>query len=213
MKATLALTALALLALCALPACQTSESVAAPAASPSATVAIGKPAPDFKLPALGGGEHSLSQYKGKIVVLEWFNPDCPFVKAAHERGSLKTMARDNKDIVWLAINSNAEGKQGHGDEANTAGKARYGIDHPILFDKDGAVGRAWGASRTPELFVINADGVLSYRGALDNTGSGDLADAKALTNYVQQAIDDLRAGRPVKTTETKPWGCSVKYGG
>lgn len=183
------------------------------AAPTMATAALGKSAPDFKLPALGGGEHSLSQYKGKVVVLEWFNPDCPFVKAAHENGALKTAAKDNQDVVWLAINSGAPGKQGHGKETNTAGRDRYGMAHPILLDEDGKVGAAYQAQRTPQMYIVDAQGKLVYRGALDNTGSGDPQDSENYVNHLEEALKDVRAGKPVRTPETKAWGCSVKYAG
>lgn len=192
------------------PAAQVDKKEAEPA---MANAALGQPAPDFKLPALGGGEHSLSQYKGKVVVLEWFNPDCPFVKAAHEQGALKTAAKDNQDVVWLAINSGAPGKQGHSQEANTAGRDRYGMAHPILLDEAGTVGAAYQAQRTPQMYIVDAQGKLVYRGALDNTGSGDPQDSDNYMNYLEEALKDVRAGQPVRTPETKAWGCSVKYAG
>lgn len=175
---------------------------------------IGAPAPDFELPSLDGGKVKLSDHKGKIVVLEWFNPDCPFVKKSHLEGSLRGLgARIVSDgVVWLAINSASSGKQGHGDEANREGKERYGIGYPILLDGEGKVGRAYGAERTPHMYVIDAQGVLVYRGAIDNSGGGDLDDATPkLINYVSDALEAVREKRRPTQAETKAWGCSVKY--
>jgi peroxiredoxin len=190
-----------------------------PAAAPTVTgkAEIGKPAPDFELSGLGGAKAKLSDHKGKIVVLEWFNPDCPFVKNAHTVGSLKGMAAKMKerygdDLVWLAINSGAPGKQGHGDETNQKGKDAFGIDYPILYDPEGAVGKAYGATNTPHMYVIDEKGKLVYAGGLDNTMSGDPEDAQpGLINYVANALEDLAAGRAVKTPKSEAWGCSVKY--
>ena len=182
------------------------------AAASMAKAEVGKPAPDFSLKSLDGNMVSLSEHKGKIVVLEWFNPDCPFVKDAHVNGSLKGMAarfRD-KDVVWLAINSAASGRQGHGAKANTEGKARFGIDYPILFDEDGRVGHAYGAERTPQMYVIDRAGTLVYRGALDTT-RGDAEDGENVEYFLADAIADVAAGKPVTRADTKPWGCSVKY--
>ncbi|MEL6181854.1 MAG: thioredoxin family protein, partial [Myxococcota bacterium] len=192
-----------------------------PAAQPGATpdtataAALGKPAPDFTLTSLEGKTVRLSEHKGSVVVLEWFNPDCPFVRAAHEKGELKTMAQTTtgKGVVWLAINSGAPGKQGHGKDANTQGRERFGLNHPILMDETGKVGKRYGAKRTPHMFVIDKEGKLVYRGALDNTGSGVSADVDTVENYVQQAIDSAMEGKPVATPETKAYGCSVKYAG
>lgn len=173
---------------------------------------IGKPAPDFELTGLDGAKVKLSDHKGKIVVLEWFNPDCPFVRQAHGIGSLKGMAAKHADVVWVAVNSNAAGKQGNGDDTNRAGKEKFGITYPIVYDPDGSVGKAYGATNTPQMYVIDKEGVLAYAGALDNTRSGDPEDADPeLINYVADALEDVTAGRPVRTSQTKAWGCSVKY--
>ncbi len=183
----------------------------------SARAVVGKAAPDFELTGLDGAKAKLSDHKGKIVVLEWFNPDCPYVRNAHERGSLKGLAKKLRDahdgeLVWLAVNSNAEGKQGHGDDTNRAGKEKFGIDYPILYDPDGAVGHAYGATNTPHMYVIDKEGTLIYAGALDNTKSGDPEDAAPeLVNYVTNALDDLKAARPVRQAQTEAWGCTVKY--
>jgi len=176
---------------------------------------VGQPAPDFTLTDLDGAPVRLSGLKGKVVVLEWFNPGCPFVKAAHTRGSLvDAAARAAKaGVVWLAINSAAPGKQGAGVEANRAARAAWKLEHPILLDESGDVGRAYGATNTPHLFVIDAAGRLAYRGAVDNSPDGERGapEGGALVEYAAVAVEDVRAGRPVRVTSTKAYGCSVKY--
>ena len=181
-----------------------------------ASAQIGAPAPDFSLPDLDGKQVTLSSFRGKAVVLEWFNPGCPFVKASHTKGSLvDTAARHTKaGVVWLAINSGAPGKQGHGVDANREGQQRFKLEHPILLDESGRVGHAYAAAHTPHLYVINAAGVLVYRGAIDNSpdAEGESPTGGKLINYVDAALADIAAGRPVATPETEAYGCSVKYG-
>jgi peroxiredoxin len=177
---------------------------------------IGKPAPDFTLPDLDAHPTKLSDYLGKTVVLEWFNPGCPFVHNAHTKGQLKELAKKEmaRGVVWLAVNSAAPGKQGYGVEANRAGKAKFALTHPILLDESGKVGHAYGAAHTPHLFVVDTKGVLVYAGAIDNSpdGEGESPTSGQLVNYVEQALDDLRGGTAVRTPRTEAYGCSVKYG-
>lgn len=176
--------------------------------------AVGKPAPDFTLPDLAGQDVKLSSFRGKTVVLEWFNPNCPFVNNAHAEGSLKTMAKDEtaQGVVWLAINSGAPGKQGHGVEANTVGAKTFALEHPILLDESGAVGRSYGAQKTPHVYLIDGAGTLVYRGAIDNAPFGEVDGGGALVNYLAGALAELRGGKPITTAETPPYGCTVKYG-
>jgi peroxiredoxin len=185
-----------------------------PSALPNAD--IGKPAPDFTLPDLDGHPVKLSDSLGKLVVLEWFNPGCPFVNKTHTVGQLKELAKKEtaSGVVWLAVNSAAPGKQGYGADANRAGKAHFNLTHPILLDESGAVGHAYGAAHTPHLFVIDTKGVLVYAGAIDNSpdGEGESPTSGKLVNYVEQALDDVRAGKPVQTPRTEAYGCGVKYG-
>lgn len=182
----------------------------------SAAAEVGRPAPDFALPDLDGKVHRLSELKGKVVVLEWFNPGCPYVVNAHTKGSLvDAAARAARDgVVWLAVNSGAPGKQGHGVDVNREAARRWGIGYPILLDEGGAAGKAYGATNTPHLFVISKDGTLIYKGAVDNSPDGERASPKGgvLVEYVPAALEDLAAGRPVRTAETKAYGCSVKFG-
>lgn len=179
---------------------------------PAVAAAVGQPAPDFTLTDLEGKPHTLSQYKGKTVVLEWFNPGCPFVEHAHGQGPLEDMAvkETAQGVVWLSINSGAPGKQGAGLEANKEGVAKYGMKNPVLLDEDGTVGRTYGAEKTPHMFVVDAKGVLVYRGGLDDAPMGVPEDGE-LTSYVTNALAELRAGKAVAVPETKAYGCSVKY--
>ncbi len=201
------------------------EPVAEPApAAPAATkpepalpaAKLGALAPDFELTDLDGKPIKLSSFRGKPVVLEWFNPGCPFVKASHLKGSLvDTAARHTKaGVVWLAVNSGAPGKQGHGVEANREGQGLFKLAHPILLDESGRVGHAYAAARTPQVYVIDKAGVLVYRGAIDNSpdGEGESPSGGKLINYVDNALADLDANRPVATPDTQAYGCSVKYG-
>lgn len=179
------------------------------------TAELGKPAPDFTLRDLDGNSVSLSQYKGKTVVLEWFNPGCPFVRASHTTGSLKGLAAKHaaNGVVWLAINSGAPGKQGAGVDANRQGIAQFGMSHPVLVDESGEVGKLYGAERTPHMFVVNPEGVLVYRGAIDNSpdGEGQSPEGGKLVNYVESAIAAVQTGAKVEPAETKAYGCTVKY--
>jgi peroxiredoxin len=188
---------------------------AAAATAAARSAAIGQPAPDFSLPDLDGKVVRLSDFRGKTVVLEWFNPECPFVKASHTKGSLvDTAGRVAKDgVIWLAINSGAPGKQGHGAEKNRAGKTQFGLTHPILLDESGEVGRLYGAARTPHMYVVSPEGKLVYRGAIDNSpdGEADSPTGGTLVRYVEQALAALTANTPIAVPETEAYGCSVKY--
>jgi peroxiredoxin len=187
----------------------------APAAPGVQPAAIGAPAPDFTLPDLDGKPVQLSSFKGKTVVLEWFNPECPFVRKSHEKGSLVDAAKrlTGESVVWLAVNSGAPGKQGHGKEKNTEARGKFGLTHPILLDESGAVGKLYGAKRTPHLYVINGAGTLVYRGAIDNSpdGEGESPTGGKLIRYVEEALAALGAGKPTPVAETEAYGCSVKY--
>ena len=177
-----------------------------------AKAAIGKPAPDFELKDIDGKAVKLSDYKGKVVVLEWFNPECPVSAKAHSEGALKDQAaRVAKDgIVWLSINSSAAGKEGSDLEKNKKAKADWKIGNPILVDSKGEVGHKYDAKTTPHMFVIDAKGVLAYRGAIDNMANGK-PDGDTIINYVDAALADIKAGKPVAKAETKSYGCGVKY--
>ena len=184
--------------------------------SEAASPVIGKTAPDFTLKDLTGKEVKLASFKGKVVVLEWFNPGCPFVKRSHTVGSLvDTAKRHMKDgVVWLAVNSGSAGKQGADAAMNAGAVKSWSIPNPILRDETGSVGKAYGATNTPNMFVIDKTGTVVYAGAIDNSpdGEGKSPQGGKLINYVDAALDDVAAGRAVKTAVTRPYGCSVKYG-
>jgi len=184
-------------------------------AAPALAADVGQPAPEFALQDLDGKVHKLSDYRGKTVVLEWFNPGCPYVVAAHTKGSLVDLARkQSKDgVVWLAVNSGAPGKQGHGVETNRAAAKAWSMSYPILVDESGAVGKAYGATNTPHMFVVSKDGRLVYKGAIDNSPDAERASPQGgvLVEYVSATVEDLGAGRPVRTPQTKAYGCGVKY--
>lgn len=177
------------------------------------TAVLGQPAPDFTLTDLAGKTHQLSAYKGKVVVLEWFNPGCPFVGYAHTDGPLSDMARKQtkQGVVWLSINSGGPGRQGHGAAANEAGAEKFGMTNPILLDESGAVGRAYEAKKTPHVFVIDADGVLRYGGGLDNAPMGEVDGDAPQRAHVLEALTDVAAGTEVRLPTSPPWGCTVKY--
>jgi len=179
-----------------------------------AAVGPGDQAPDFTLVDTAGREHHLQQYldDGKTVVLEWFNPDCPFIKKHHKsaRTMNETYAKvQEHDVVWLAINSGAPRREGAGLERNQKAHAAYEMPFPVLLDEAGKVGRAYGAKTTPHMFVITSEGSVVYNGAIDdNRSPGTLGEI----NYVAQALQAVLSGAAVEQPQTKPYGCSVKYG-
>ncbi len=181
---------------------------------PAAAV-VGQPAPDFTLTDIKGQTHSLSDYRGKIVVLEWVNPECPFVIKHYESGNLPATQRAAiaDGAVWFSINSARTGAQGDFDAAQVAGWAAQTTAAPTAYcrDQDGAVGRLYGARTTPHMFVITPDGTLVYNGAIDSVRSANKADISRAENYVNSALAEMKAGQPVKTAYSQPYGCAVKY--
>jgi hypothetical protein len=177
---------------------------------------IGKPAPAFTLPTCESKSVSLSDYKGKVVVLEWTNYGCPFVMKHYGSGNMQKLQADAaaKGVVWLSICSSAPGKQGHAAPADAlkACSEKNSAATAYLIDESGATGHAYGAKRTPEMYVINADGILVYHGAIDDKKSADPADIATAKNLVAAAIDETVAGKPVSIPETEAYGCSIKYG-
>jgi peroxiredoxin len=194
------------------PAAAPAAVAPAPTAAP-ATVAVGAQAPDFTLTSTDDEAFTLSSLRGKTVVLEWYNPDCPFVRYAHTEGPLKDLAAKQTPtgVVWLAINSGAPGKQGYGKERNVASRTEYGLSHPVLLDEDGKVGHLYGATRTPEFWIVDAKGVVAYAGALDNAPLGRTSGDEALVDYVSAALADIAGGKAPAMASTKPYGCGVKY--
>lgn len=178
---------------------------------------IGKPAPDFTATdALSGQKISLSEFKGKLVTLEWQNPECPFVKKFYSVGAMQQLQEnaEKRGVVWITINSSAAGKQGHYEDDAAVKKAVADKkSHATYFirDEDGSIGKLYDAKTTPHMFVINKEGTLAYMGAIDDTPTADPADIATAKNYVTRALDALTKNTPVKATNTKPYGCGVKY--
>jgi peroxiredoxin len=180
-------------------------------ADKKAEAKIGEMAPDFTLTDTDGKTVKLSDFKGKTVVLEWFNPECPFVLKHHQKfhtfNDLYTQY-NSKNVQFLAINSSAAGMQGAGKDMNKTKKEEFKMQYPVLLDEAGTVGHMYGSKNTPTCFVIDKDGKLVYRGAIDNNDSPDKAGDK---NYVKMALDEVLAGKTVTESSTKAYGCGVKY--
>jgi len=176
---------------------------------------VGSAAPDFSAPDTNGKTHSLSQYKGKYVVLEWFNPECPFVKKHYGSDNMQKLQQEytGKGVVWLTIDSNAPGTEGNitPDQAEKIMASWKTKQTALLLDPESKVARSYGAKNTPNMVVINPEGKIVYEGAIDNKATPNPADIPNSTNYVKAALDESLAGRPVSNPTTKPYGCSVKY--
>jgi peroxiredoxin len=172
-------------------------------------------ASDFSLPDAKGQAHSLSQYKGKYVVLEWFNPECPFVKKHYGSDNMQKLQKEytDKGVVWLTIDSNAPGTEGNltPEQAQKVASSWKTHETALLLDPDGQVGRAYGAKNTPNMVIINPDGKIVYHGAIDSKATPNPADIPSSTNYIKAALDQSLAGKSISTPQTKPYGCSVKY--
>jgi peroxiredoxin len=173
---------------------------------PKTDAKVGEKAPAFSLHDQNGRTVSLSDYAGKIVVLEWFNEDCPIVQGHYKDDAMNKLARRyaEKGVVWLAINSTS----GKTNQTNQKADSAWKMSRPILNDSAGTVGHAYGATNTPGMFIVNKNGVLAYMGGIDDNESGD---KKQVKNYVAQALDELLAGKAVSQPQTKQYGCTVKY--
>lgn len=180
-----------------------------------ADVGIGKPAPDFTAHAASGKDVKLSDYAGKIVVLEWNNPGCPFVKKFYGSGKMQELqAAAAKDgVVWLTVNSGAEGKQGYLTEetARQFIAEKKAAPTEYLLDHEGKIGHLYGAKTTPHMFVIDKKSTLVYTGAIDNKPSPNTGDIDSAQNYVSEALGALKDGRKVDVSSTQSYGCNVKY--
>lgn len=201
-------------------ACHLIPVLAATAAALAAGVAfaepiVGKPAPEFQAKDAEGRTRTLSQFRGKPVVLEWTNSGCPYVRHAYQSGVMPELQRRAaKDgMVWLTVFSSAPGKQGYMEPSGvSAWKAQLGgAPTDVLLDSAGAVGRSYEAKTTPHMFIVDAKGTLVYMGGFDDKPSTNPADAKTAHNYVRAALDEVKAGQPVRQPVTRPYGCGVKY--
>lgn len=188
---------------------------AAPVAAQTDQADIGEPAPDFTLEAADGETHSLSDFEGKYVVLEWLNFECPFVGKHYGSGNMQALQEKYTDegVVWLSIVSSAPGKQGYypPKEMIEQKKKHNGNMTAILMDPDGEIGKTYGATVTPHMYVINPDGELVYRGGIDDKPTTDEADIEGATNYVDRALTAVMNGEEVSPKQAKPYGCTIKY--
>lgn len=181
----------------------------------AAAVTVGEPAPDFQLTDTNNNPVSLSSYKGKFVVLEWFNADCPFSRKHYEAGNIQQLqkAYADKGVVWLTIASSAPGKQGNygPQETNDIIAKREAAPTAVLLDASGEVGHLYDAKTTPHMFVVDPEGKVIYQGAIDTISSADATEVPQADNYVKAALDAAMSGQPVAVSSTKSYGCSVKY--
>src|SRR5260370_12207410 len=176
---------------------------------------VGSAAPDFSLTDPKGETHSLSQYKGKYVVLEWFNPEWPFVKKHYGSNNMQKLQQEytSKGVVWLTIDSNAPGAEGNmtPEQAQKIMSSWKTHQTALLLDPESNVARSYGAKNTPDMIVINPEGKIVYEGAIDNKPTPKPNAIPSSPNYVKAALDESLAGKPVSNPTTKPYGCSVKY--
>lgn len=187
------------------------------AAAVSAEPAVDKPAPEFSAKTADGKTLPLHALRGKTVVLEWTNAECPFVKKHYESSNIPQLQKDAtaKGVVWLQVISSAPGKQGYvdGATAKRLNAERGAAPSDILLDPEGTIGKLYGAQTSPHIFIINSEGVLVYKGGIDSIPSPDKADIAKAENYVKTALGELAAGKKISNPSTRPYGCTVKYSG
>jgi peroxiredoxin len=175
---------------------------------------IGQPAPDFRLTDSKGQSHSLADYAGKTLVLEWTNHECPFV-VKHYSGNMQSLQKQfgTDEVVWLSVISSAPGKQGHvtAAKADELTSSRNAMPDAVLFDESGEVGQAYQAKTTPHMYVIDQKGLLQYMGGIDSIPSTKVADIAKATPYFADALTAVLAGQSANPAVTKPYGCSIKY--
>lgn len=180
-----------------------------------AKVTTGEMAPDFTATDSNGVTHNLSDFKGKTVVLEWTNHECPYVKKHYNTDNMQDTQRvaDDQDIVWISVVSSAPGKQGYvtGEQANAQTALRNAVPDAVILDPAGDVGRLYAAQTTPHMYIVNPEGELIYQGAIDDNRSSSPATVRGAKNYVKMAMTELGAGEALTHAETRPYGCSVKY--
>lgn len=175
-------------------------------------------APDFKAIDTNGKTHTLSENRGKYVILEWFNEGCPFVQKHYKSENMQSLQKDltaKGDTLWFTVISSAPGKQGYGtaDEHNAKMKEWNASPTAILVDENGEIGKKLGAKTTPHVFIVDPKGIVVYQGAVDDTASTDVDDVKTAKNYIRAAMDELHAGKKVTVGYSEPYGCGIKYAG
>lgn len=180
-----------------------------------ASAQVGQAAPAFTATDSRGKSHRLADYLGRIVVLEWTNHDCPYVRKHYGSGNMQRLQRLARadGAVWLSVISSAPGKQGHvtGRQADELSRERGAVPHAVLLDESGAMGRLYGAKTTPHLYVIDPQGKLAYMGGMDDRPTADPTDLDGARDHVGLALAELKAGKPVSVPVSRPYGCSVKY--
>ena len=176
---------------------------------------VGEPAPLFTAPATNGTPVSLASYKGKIVVLEWTNHECPYVRKHYETGNMQALQRETTGagVVWLTIISSAPGEQGYVKpaQADELTASRKAAPTAVLLDPKGEVGKMYGATNTPHMYLVDKAGVLVYAGAIDDRPTSRRGDVQGANNYVRAALTEATAGKPVSVASTTPYGCTMKY--
>ncbi len=177
---------------------------------------IGEPAPDFSVVDTDGNVHSLSDYAGQFLILEWTNHECPFVVKHYGSGNMQQqqrVAREQHDAVWLSVISSKPGSQGHvsADKADELTSSRNAYPNAVLLDESGDMGRAYDARVTPHMYIIDADGILRYMGGIDSNPSRNPDDIPDATQYVLEALNEMALGQVVAHTVTRPYGCAVRY--
>jgi peroxiredoxin len=181
----------------------------------AATAVVGEKAPDFTGTDSLGREVKLSDYAGKVVVLEWTNDQCPYVKKHYTSGNMQKTQKAAMDdgAIWLRIISSAPGKQGHvtGQDAQRIMELTNAAATATILDESGVIGRLYDAKTTPDMYVIDSHGTLVYAGAIDDKPTTDVADIDTAKNYIKMVLDDIKVGRPVSVGETKSYGCGIKY--
>jgi peroxiredoxin len=185
------------------------------AAPMAQAVRVGEKAPEFTATDTNGQPHKLSEYAGKYVVLEWTNRDCPYTRKHYSTGNMQQLQREwtKKGVIWLTVQSSAPGEQGYitAPEENAYVKQANASPTAVFLDPTGAIGHLYGAKTTPDMYVINPQGILIYEGAIDNRPSADPEDVKTAENYVSLALTQAMAGRSLSVATSRPYGCSVKY--
>lgn len=185
------------------------------AAAAQAAPTVGQAAPDFTLKDAAGRSVKLSDYRGKLVVLEWTNPGCPYVRKHYDSGNMAATQQDAaaKGAVWLSINSTEKGSYDYLEPAKLVAwqKERKVQPTATLMDEEGVAGKAYGARTTPHMYIVDPQGRLVYAGGIDSVPSSNPEDIKRAVNYVRQGVAEAAAGKPVSAATTRPYGCSIKY--